>query len=152
MKQQTTNWGRGAIAGMVGGLAGQLVMAPLFVNPLTQRVLFNPELQSELFIDAASGRNVPVSVLGLVILSAVHGLLYSRLKWAMPGRNWVQRGAFWGITIWLMYWLFQEWFVYVTLLGEPVLLATFELVLTAAGALVEGIIIAAFWRNDEGPV
>jgi hypothetical protein len=43
-----------------------------------------------------------------------------------------------------MYWLFQEWFIYNTLLGEPVLLNLFELSILLLGSLAEGIILAFF--------
>jgi hypothetical protein len=43
-----------------------------------------------------------------------------------------------------MYWLFQEWFIYNMLLGEPLLLNALELAVLISGSLVEGIIIAFF--------
>jgi hypothetical protein len=138
---------RGVAAGLVGGLAGQLVMAPLFVNPLTQRVLYDPALQSETFRTVTAGRNVGLSVVGLVLLSAIHGALYAVLRPSVPGSTWIGKGLFWGLVIWSMYWLFQEWFVYVTLLGEPPLLAVLELALTGVGSLCEGLVIALFWRR-----
>jgi hypothetical protein len=56
----------------------------------------------------------------------------------------VKKELFWGLTIWLMYWLFQEWFIYNTLLGEPLLLNALELAILMLGSLVEGIVIAYF--------
>jgi hypothetical protein len=41
-----------------------------------------------------------------------------------------------------MYWLFQEWFIYNTLLGEPFILNALELAILMLGSLVEGIVIA----------
>jgi hypothetical protein len=38
--------------------------------------------------------------------------------------------------------LFQEWFIYVTLLHEPIALALVELAILLAGALIEGMAIA----------
>ena len=43
-----------------------------------------------------------------------------------------------------MYWLFQEWFIYNTLLGEPLLLNALELGILMLGSLVEGAVIAFF--------
>ena len=43
-----------------------------------------------------------------------------------------------------MYWLFQEWFIYHTLLGEPILLNLLELAILFIGSLMEGVIIAFF--------
>lgn len=56
-----------------------------------------------------------------------------------------------GLTIWLMYWLFQEWFIYNTLLGEPFILNLLELTILILGSLVEGVVIAFFLaRNSSG--
>ncbi len=97
-----------------------------------------------LFLEITSRRNIPVSVAGLVILSIIHGWLFSVFKPAIPGTTWLRKGLFWGLTIFLMFWLFQEWFIYNTLLGEPILLNLLELSILLAGSLVEGVIIALF--------
>jgi hypothetical protein len=52
-----------------------------------------------------------------------------------------------------MYWLFQEWFIYNTLLGEPLILNLLELVILAVGSTVEGIVISFLlvkWRKVVG--
>jgi hypothetical protein len=107
-------------------------------------------LQSELFIAITPKRNIPVSVAGLVVLSIIHAWLFSVLASAIPGRTWLKKGVFWGLAIWLMYWVFQEWFIYNTLLGEPILLNLLELGVLLLGSMVEGIVIAFFLeRNDQ---
>jgi len=83
---------------------------------------------------------------GLVILSIIHAWLFSVLMPSIPGKTWWKKGLFWGLTIWLVYWLFQEWFIYNTLLGEPLFLNALELTILILGSLVEGIVIAFFWR------
>lgn len=105
------------IAGLVGGFLGNGLMGALFSSPPVQSILYNPEWQSPLFIELTPKRNIPLSVAGLVVLSG-------------------------GLSIWLMYWLFQEWFIYNTLLGEPLLLNLLELVILLSGTLVEGLVIA----------
>lgn len=61
---------------------------------------------------------------------------------SIPGKTWIGKGAFWGLTIWLMYWVFQEWFIYHTLLAEPLLLNLLELAILLLGSAVEGMVIA----------
>jgi hypothetical protein len=39
-----------------------------------------------------------------------------------------------------LYWVFQEWLIYHTLLQEPLMLNLLELTLLLAGSLVEGIV------------
>jgi hypothetical protein len=132
------------IAGLVGGFVGNGVLGAIFSSPPVHSVLYNPEWQSRLFIEITPKRNVPVSVAGLVILSVIHAWLFNILMPSIPGKTWLKKGLFWGLTIWLMYWLFQEWFIYNTLLGEPLILNALELAILVLGSLAEGIIIAFF--------
>jgi hypothetical protein len=88
-------------------------------------------------------------VIGLVVLSIIHAWLFYILMSAVPGKTWVKKGLFWGFVIWLMYWVFQEWFIYHTLLLEPIALNLFELAILLAGSLVEGLIIAYAFRENN---
>ncbi len=134
--------GKILIAGLIGGFIGNGVLGAIFSSPPVQAVLYNPEWQSALFIEITPKRNIPISVAGLVALSVIHAWLFNVLSPSIPGRTWLQKGLFWGLTIWSMYWLFQEWFIYNTLLGEPLLLNALELSILMLGSLVEGTVIA----------
>lgn len=129
-------------AGLVGGFIGNGVLGALFSSPPVQSILYNPEWQSPLFIEITPKRNIAVSVAGLVLLSVIHAWLFSVFQPSIPGRTWQKKGLFWGLTIWLMYWVFQQWFIYNNLLGEPLLLNALELGILLLGALAEGIVIA----------
>jgi hypothetical protein len=130
------------LAGLAGGFLGNGVLGALFSLPAIKSILYNPSIQSRLFIEITPLRNVPVSVGGLVVLSMIHSWLFSVFSPSVPGRTWVTKGLFWGLTIWLMFWVFQEWFIYHTLLGESLMLNLLELVLLLSGSLVEGLVIA----------
>jgi len=146
------NDGKAIVAGLLGGFIGNGVLGALFSTPLIRSILYNPALQSTLFIDITPKRNIPVSVTGLVLLSAVHGWFFAVLRPSVPGSNWIQKGLFWGFFIWAMYWLFQEWFIYHTLLQEPLILNLLELVLLLSGSLIEGLIISFLIdRNISSP-
>jgi hypothetical protein len=134
---------KASLAGIAGGFAGNSILGLLFSSGPVRTVLYDANLQSELFISLTPERDLPYSVGGLIMLSAAHGLLFEILHPALPGRSWFLKGVAWGGIIWLMYWVFQEWFIYHTLLGEPLLLAAFELLILLTGSLVEGIAIAA---------
>lgn len=140
---------RAALAGCIGGLGGNALLGALFTAAPVQALLYDPRWQSALFIQVTPQRNVAASVAGLVLLSAIHGALYARLRSALPGRTPLSRGLAWGCVLWALYWLPQEWFIYVTLLHEPPALAAFELALLLAGAIVEGVLIA--WIVDRRP-
>lgn len=143
--------GRIAGAGLLGGLVGNGVLGVLFSLPPVRSVLYDPALQSALFIEVTVARDIPRSIGGLVLLSIIHGALFHLLAPALPGRGWLAKGAAWGGVIWLMFWLFQEWFVYHSLLGEPLLLNLLELALLLVGSVVEGVVIAYLLRHRIEP-
>jgi hypothetical protein len=91
------------------------------------------------------------SVAGLVILSIAHSWLFTFFQNSIPGKTWSGQGLFWGLTIWLMYWVFQEWFIYHTLLQEPLLLALVELIILLMGSFIEGLIISKFLSQKTQP-
>ena len=133
---------RALSAGWLGGFIGNGFLGAAFSSSWIRDILYNPAWQSPLFLQITPQRNIAVSVIGLVVLSGLHGVLFKLFQSAIPGRTAWQKGACWGLCIWAIYWLFQEWFIYVTLLGEPVLLATLELIILLIGSLIEGIVIA----------
>lgn len=132
------------VSGLVGGFIGNGVLGAVFSSPPIKSILYNPEWQSRLFIEITPMRNIPVSVAGLVILSIIHAWLFSVFMPSIPGKTWLKKGLFWGLAIWLMYWLFQEWFIYNTLLAEPLILNILELAILMLGSSVEGVIISLF--------
>jgi hypothetical protein len=140
-----------ALAGLIGGFAGNGVLGAIFSSPPIQSILYDPKIQSQLFMEVTLKRNIPVSVTGLVVLSVIHAWLFSIFQPSIPGGTWLRQGLFWGLTIFLMFWLFQEWFIYHTLLGEPLILNLLELAILLPGSLVEGVIIAFFLARNEAP-
>lgn len=134
--------GRALLAGWIGGIVANALLGLSFSNPWTRAILYNPVWQSRLFIEITPQRDIAISVLGLVVLSGVHGALFQQLSPAILGRAWLTKGLLFGAGIWATYWLFQEWFIYVTLLKEPLPLALLELAILLSGSLLQGVVIA----------
>ncbi len=135
--------------GLLAGLVSEGILGTLFVNPFIKSILYNPDIQSQLFIDITPQRNLAVSIIGVIVLSVIHAWLYTVFVKSIPGTTWVKKGLFWGLTIWLMFWVFQEWFIYHTLLAEPLILNALELTILLIGSFVEGLIIAFVFRKEE---
>jgi len=129
-------------SGIIAGFISEGVLGVLFMSSPIQKILYNPNWQSKLFLEVTPTRDLLPSIIGIVILSISHSWLFSVLQKSIPGKNWINKGVFWGMTIWLMYWVFQEWFIYHTLLHEPILLNLVELTILLLGSLVEGLIIS----------
>lgn len=138
------------LAGMIGGFVGNGVLGAIFTSTPIQAILYDPAVQSELFITITPQRDVFISVVGLVVLSSIHGVLFQLFYPSIPGSSWIEKGLFWGLIIWAMFWLFQEWFIYHTLLNEPIALNILELFVLLLGSLVEGVVISLIlvkWRR-----
>lgn len=142
-----TRWAISGAAGMLGGFLGNGVLGILFSSQAVRDVLYDPTIQSALFLEVTPHRNIPLSVAGLVVLSAIHGWLYIQFASSIPGSRWWRKGLFWGAVIFAMYWLPQEWFIYHTLLGEPLILNLVELSLLSVGCAVQGLVIARCLRR-----
>lgn len=128
--------------GLIAGFVSEGILGGLFSSAPIQKILYNPAIQSKIFLDVTPTRDLLPSVAGLVILSIAHSWLFTVFQKSMPGQNWIRQGLFWGFVIWLMYWVFQEWFIYHTLLQEPIILNMLELTILLTGSLVEGLIIS----------
>ena len=135
-------------AGLFAGFVSEGILGVLFVNPFIKSILYNPNIQSQLFIDITPQRNLVVSVIGIIVLSIIHAWLYTIFAKSIPGTTWIKKGLFWGLTIWLMFWVFQEWFIYHTLLNEPLILNALELAILLIGSFVEGLIIAFIFKKE----
>lgn len=129
-------------AGIAGGLAGNGVLGAAFSSGWVQQALYDPALQSALFIEITRQRDIPASVAGLVVLAIPHAWLYRMVRDSLPGAAWFAKGLFWGLALWLLFWVPQEWFVYRMLLREPWPLIALELAILLFGSLVEGLVIA----------
>lgn len=138
-------------SGLVAGFVSEGILGAAFTSSPVQNLLYNPNIQSKLFIEVTPTRDLLPSIVGIIILSIAHSWLFTVFQKSIPGTTWVKRGLFWGFTIWLMYWVFQEWFIYHTLLREPLLLNMVELIILLVGSLVEGLIISRFLFSEVMP-
>ena len=134
--------------GLVSGFVGNGIFGALFSLPFINAILYNPNLQSELFIQVTPTRDVPTSVIGLIVLSIIPTYLFITLARSIPGNDWFYKGIFWGFSIWGMFWVMQEWFIYHTLLREPFILNLLELTLLLIGSLAQGLLIAWFYKKE----
>jgi hypothetical protein len=121
------------LVGLIAGTVSEALLGALFMMPPTQSILYNPGIQSRLYIDITPTRNLPLSIGGLVVLGIIHTWLFVVFMRSIPGKAWVKKGLFWGFTMLL----------------EPLLLNLFELVLLLLGSLAEGLIIAFGYRKES---
>lgn len=134
--------------GLASGFVGNGILGMLFSIPFIKAILYNPLIQSDVFIQITPTRNVPTSVIGLIILGIIPTYLFMRLSRSIPGTGWFSKGVFWGFSIWGMFWVMQEWFIYHTLLQEPLILNFLELALLLIGSIAQGLLISYFYKKE----
>jgi hypothetical protein len=137
-------------SGLIAGFVSEGFLGGMFSSPTIQKILYNPDWQSKIFIDVTPTRDLFPSVAGIVVLSIAHSWLFTIFQQSIPGKTWIKRGLFWGFSIWLMYWVFQEWFIYHTLLQEPIFLNLVELTILLMGSFIEGLVIAKILYEEDG--
>lgn len=158
--------GRGEVSGLrllgAGAVAFAATGAAAFVlwgNPLTWQLLLTPEFgqsdkllavwlylpprpKADLWTPGAFGSAGQLQMAGLLFgLTLAHAWVYGVVRASLPGRGW-RKGLGFGVGIWLFSYLFYELFTPFNLLGEPLHLLAYELILWLGVALTEGCTLA----------
>ena len=141
------------IAGIAGGMAMNLAMLATFrfmgFGIHGDGILMDPSLQSRKLIAVWAemeplplvvDRPLPI-IMGIIAFGVIHAYLY---RWISP--SWppgaVRRGLFFSLLVFLMTFLFWEFFTPFNLFGEPLPLIALELFFWALVALADGLSIA----------
>lgn len=152
--------GRTLLAGLAAGLALNLMMC------LTFRLigfgwdgdgfLLNPAIQSGKLIaiwieleplPLVVTKPAPI-ILGLMLFGLLHAFIYRSIAPAWKQGVWA-RGARFSLVIFVMSFLFWEFFTPFNQFGEPILLIAIELVFWATIALTEGFAISAIMEPSK---
>jgi hypothetical protein len=135
------------ISSFIAGFIAEGFMGAAFSGGPARSILYDPDIQSRLFIEITPTRNLAYSIFGLLVWSSFHGFVFKRFLPLIPGSNQIQKGIFFGIGIWFFYWLPQEWFMFHTLIREPILLCLLELCILIIGSIIQGVILALFIKE-----
>lgn len=130
------------LSGLLAGAVSNAVVGLIFTRKPVHAMIHDSSRNSRRYIDTASQMNLPVAIIGLILLSIIHSFIFAYIGASLPGATWISRGIVFGIMIWLFFWLFQEWFAFHCLLGVPFSLNFFRLCVLLIGAVIEGIIIS----------
>ena len=151
---------RTLLAGLAGGLALNLMMV------LTFRLigfgwdgdgfLLNPAIQSGKLIAAWTEleplplvvtKPAPI-ILGLVLFGLLHAFIYRSLTPAWKRGVWA-RGTRFSLLIFVLAFLFWEFFTPFNQFGEPTSLIAIELLFWATIALADGLVISAIMEPSQ---
>jgi hypothetical protein len=144
---------RTALAGVAGGMAMNVTMLLTFrllgFGWTGNGILVNPDLQSSKLIAVwkeieplplVVAKPSPI-IVGIILFGVIHAFVYRWLSPAWPS-GVLRRGLRMAGLIFLLVFLFWEFFTPFNLFGEPLLLIGLELVFWALIALADGLAIA----------
>lgn len=83
------------LTGLIAGFISKGILGVFFTIPFIKSILYNPNIQSQLFIEITPHRDIPFSVAGLVVLSVIHAWLFVIFVSEIPGETWIKKGFFW---------------------------------------------------------
>ncbi|MEZ4599821.1 MAG: hypothetical protein R2940_08530 [Syntrophotaleaceae bacterium] len=153
--------GKTLLAGMAGGLAMNLTMLLTFrllgFGWNGDGILIESPLQSPKLIAVWTQLeplplvvDKPASiVLGIVLFGMIHAYIFRWLSPAWSG-GIIKQGLQFSGLVFVMTFLFWEFFTPFNLFGEPLLLIALELVFWACIALADGLVIAAVIGSKKG--
>ena len=146
------------MAGLAGGLALNLAMVLTFrllgFGANADGILLDPSVQSRKLIAVWTqleplplvvSRPAPI-IIGLILLGIVHAYLYRWLSPAWPAGT-VKRALSLALLVFLMTFLFWEFFTPFNQFGEPLKLIALELLFWALIALADAFAIAAIMER-----
>ena len=149
---KTIPWKRVLLTTLVAGVLVQAVMALVWGNPLTHRIILTPEFgQSQKLINVwtlweplpriTRQPSWPM-IAGFLGFTLFHVLVYHWLVPFLPGTGWVCKGLSLALGIWVFQYGYFEFFTPFNQYSEPLYLIAYELLLQGITALVEGLAIA----------
>lgn len=145
---------RTVVAGIAGGLATSIAMLVTFrligFGLNADGILLHPEWQSPKLIAVWTKieplpriiSQPPIMIAGLVLFGVLHAAIYRAISASWPKRWW-SRGIRFSALLFVMTFLFWEFFTPFNLFGEPLALISIELLFWTIVAISEGFVIAA---------
>jgi hypothetical protein len=152
---------RTVLAGIAGGLAMNLAMFLTFrligMGMNGEGFLLDPSIQSPKLIAVWTEiqplpmvvhRPLPI-ILGIVVFGIIHAYIF---RWIGPawGPGVVRRGLNFAGIVFLLTFLFWEFFTPFNMFGEPVGLIAIELSFWAVIALADGLVISSIMGEGTG--
>ena len=158
MQNQTVryniNWKRLAIAIPVVAVVHMLLLYGLFMNPVSQDVIFSENMGQSAKLVAVWNTLEPVPsemslTPALIITPMIFSFLFAVLYQSIPGNGMLRKGLFFGIMWWGTVAVFFELFTPLGLFGEPLHLLAYELFLWFVGLIVVGTILGVIYSPKD---
>lgn len=150
----TINWKRLAIAIPITAIVNMLVLFALFMNPISQSLIFSNTLDQSPKLVAVWNTLEPVPQVtslmpALLITPAIFGFFFAVLYDSIPGHGKIKKGFAYGIILWGMIAVFFELFTPLGLFGEPLHLLAYELFLWFVGLVMTSLVLSGIYTRKK---
>jgi hypothetical protein len=150
-------WKRLLAMAPVVAILNMLLLFALFMNPVSQQIIFSESLGQSPKLVAVWTEIEPVPSLvsltpALVITPLIYSFMFALLYDSIPGRNSIAKGFAFGVIVWALVAVFFELFTPNGLFGEPAHLLAFELMLWFVGLAVVGTVMGIMYHKKEKTV
>lgn len=148
------NWKKLAIAIPITAIVNMLVLYGLFMNPISQQVIFSESLgQSPKLVSVWTQIDpipqatslIPALTITPVIFSFFFAVLYD----SIPGYSKIKKGLAYAIILWGTIAVFFELFTPLGLFGEPLHLLAYELGLWFIGMIVSSMVLSSIYSPKQ---
>jgi hypothetical protein len=148
------NYKRIAVTIAIVAPANLFLLFGLFLNPLSQEIIFSQSMGQSPKLVAVWTQLEPVPSLAslapaLIVMPAVACMVFARFYDMLPGKNRAVKGFAFGIMLWALVAVFFELFTPFGLFGEPAVLLAYELGLWFSGLSTIGAIMGLIYGRKE---
>jgi len=153
----TINWKRLAIAIPIVAVANMFLLYGLFMNPISQNIIFSETMGQSPKLIAVWNTLEPVPsqlslIPALIITPAIFSFFFAVLYDSIPGKGRLKKGFAYGIILWGTIAIFFELFTPLGLFGEPLHLLGYELFLWFVGLVIVGMILSSIYKRKDAIV
>lgn len=150
----TVNWKRLAIAIPITAIVNMFVLYVLFMNPISQSVIFSNTLDQSPKLVAVWNTLEPVPQMtsllpALLITPVIFSFFFAVLYDSIPGRGKIKKGFAYGIILWGTIAVFFELFTPLGLFGEPLHLLAYELSLWFVGLVTVSLVLSGIYTRKQ---
>jgi hypothetical protein len=150
----TINYKRLAITISIIAPTNMLLLFGLFMNPISQEIIFSDSMGQSSKLVAVWTQTQPVPSLGslapaLIIMPSIATVIFARFYDLLPTQDRRLKGLSFGIMLWALVAIFFELFTPYGLFGEPPILLAYELTLWLIGLSTIGTLMGILYGRKE---
>ena len=136
----------------VAMILNMLLIFGLFMNPISQRVIFSGANGQSLKLVAVWKHIEPIPSLAslapaLLVTPIIYSTMFALLYHAIPGKSGIRKGFLFGVILWSLIAVFFELFTPYGLFGEPLQFLLYELTLWFIGLTTVGTVIGMIYNQ-----